>query len=113
LARYGIKEVFNLSVSLNFLPYRFNGGFSINQPWRLIFFILVMFSSLLSGFRSMVVIFALTLFFQFLFEKLYKTRLLPLFIGVGLLGAAIALPLASSLPLSMQRALSVLPFLEI
>ena len=46
---------------------------------------------------------------MFFMEGLHRTRLLPFFILVGLVGACLLVPLAHKLPYTFQRALSFLP----
>jgi hypothetical protein len=93
LARYGIRGILN--------PRR---------PVRLITFITFIVIGMFGGYRSMVIIFALTFAIQFYFEGLFRTRLFPLLSIIGLLGIA-SLPLTiSHMPLQFQRALSFLPF---
>ena len=64
---------------------------------------------LASGFRSFVVLGALTFALLFCVEGLHRTRYLPALLAVALLGAAVVLPQGEKLPLVMQRALSFLP----
>ncbi len=109
MACYGIKGIFNISGQLNFLPFRFQGGFQLNQPWRLLLFVGNLVMSLFGGFRSILLILLLTFVIQFLYEKLHRTSLLPKLLFVLALSAALILPFASKLPLSVQRTLSVLP----
>jgi len=109
LACYGIRGIFDLSGRLAFFPFRFQGGFSVNRPWRFILFFLTVAVSLVGGFRSAIVIFVLTFGIQFYYENLFRSRLFPALVIVIFLGAAIVLPLADRLPLSMQRSLSFLP----
>ncbi len=109
LARHGIKGVVDLGRGWSFLPIRFHDGLDVNQPWRLIFFVSAVAISLFGGFRSFLVIMILTLASQFFFEGAFKTRLLPILLLIGVLLAAALLPVIDKLPLSVQRALSVLP----
>ena len=62
-----------------------------------------------SGFRSILVFCALLFIVQFFLEGLYKTRYLPILLVSGVLGAALLLPVADRLPLSVQRCLTVFP----
>src|SRR5437764_605691 len=59
LARYGIR-----------------GVFSIRHPWRLALVLVAIAGSLVSGFRSSLIIFALIFGAFFCFEGLHRTRLL-------------------------------------
>ena len=109
LACYGIRGIFDLSNPLKFLPFRFRGGVGLNKPWRLIIFLVAVGISLLGGFRSTLILFAITFGLQFYFEKLFRTRLFPTLVLSGILGAVVILPVANKLPLAMQRTLSFLP----
>jgi hypothetical protein len=92
LARYGIRGIFH--------PRR---------PLRLITFVAFIIIGMFGGFRSMVIIFALTFLIQFYFEGLFRTRLFPVMAIVGLVCLA-TLPLTiSHMPLQFQRSLSFLP----
>lgn len=81
----------------------------VRKSWRLLIFLGAIIGSLYGGFRTIVVILMLTFFFQFYLERLYRTRLLPITILIGILLAAVLLPVVDKLPHSVQRALSVLP----
>jgi hypothetical protein len=91
-ARYGVAEIFN--------PRRW---------WRLVFFMACVGLSTLGGFRSSVVIIGLLFALQFLFEGLFRTRLLFVFLLLGVMGTAVLVPFADKLPLSVQRSISFLP----
>ena len=92
LARFGIRGLLDLS-----------------RPWRLLFFLLTLGTGLSGGFRGYVVLFGLTFAAMFCLEGLHRTRYLPIFLVVLLLGGVIVLPQAHKLPLVAQRALSFLP----
>ncbi len=59
------------------------GLFSVVKPWRLGFLIITVVGSLFAGFRSIVALIFLILFFQFYFEGFLRTRLLPVFVGIA------------------------------
>ncbi|MGD1089271.1 MAG: hypothetical protein ABR955_11175 [Verrucomicrobiota bacterium] len=92
LARYGIR-----------------GVFLAGKPWRWVILIVFVMYSLLGGFRSIVVLFGLIFAILFLLERLYRTRLMPVFLLVGIVGGLALIPLASHLPYTIQRSLSFLP----
>ena len=108
LACYGIRGVFDFSGRLAFFPFQFQGGFSVNRPWRFIIFLFTVAVSLVGGFRSAIVTFSLTFGILFYYERLFRSRLFPALMIVACLGAAFILPMADRLPLSMQRSLSLL-----
>ena len=89
--------------------YGIRGLMSLRKGWRPLIFLGVILLSMLGSFRSSLVLILLTLFTQFCFERMYRTRLLPITILIGILMAAILLPVVEKLPLSIQRTLSVLP----
>lgn len=92
LARYGIR-----------------GVLQVTKPWRWLLLLLSVGLSLLGGFRSAVIIFALICAVQFYFEGLFRSRLVvPLILAVVLAGTLLT-AFATRLPLSVQRSLSVLP----
>ncbi len=94
-----------------YLTARFGlaGVLSVRKPLRLVVFLLTFGLSLLGGYRSAVVIFVLVFAFQFYFEGLHKTRLFVVLLAAAVVGAVALVPMASKLPLSVQRSLSVLP----
>jgi hypothetical protein len=92
LARYGLRGLLE-------------GG----RLRRLALFLALAFLSLLGGFRTFLLMLALTMFFGFCFERMFRPKYI---IGVTLLAvlaAALIVPLADKLPISIQRALSFLP----
>jgi hypothetical protein len=109
LACYGIRGILDLSAPLRFLPFQWRTRFSVTKPWRLIIFFGAIVISLWGGYRSTVIIFGMTFFFQFYYEKLFRSGLFPFLFILGILLAASILPMANKLPLPMQRALSILP----
>lgn len=92
LARYGIR-----------------GALDITKPLRLLLLVVAAGCCVASGFRSCLIFFLMIFCAVFYFEGLHKTRLLPVSLGICLIGAAILLPNASKLPLVVQRTVSFLP----
>lgn len=109
LARHGIRGLFDFREGWSLSPLRFRDGFGFNNPWRLALFFLMLWASLLGGYRATVVILALTFLIQFHLEGLYRTQLMPVLVLVGILLAAVSLPLVQKLPITVQRSLSFLP----
>jgi hypothetical protein len=66
-------------------------------------------AGLLGGFRSTLLFMLVCFALQFFLEGLHRTKLLPVLALCGLLTATLALPFASKLPFTIQRALAVLP----
>ena len=92
LARYGIRGILDWT-----------------KPWRLVLLLGVVAVSLLGGFRSVVVIFAVLFAIQYLLEGLLRTRTTLFLAMIGALGIVFLISFARHLPLSIQRSLSVLP----
>jgi hypothetical protein len=96
LARFGIR-----------------GTLDMKKPWRLGALCLFAVVGMATGFRSTIVIFALTLAVLFYLERLHHTWvLLPAILGSLAIGGMMIL-FANRLPLSFQRSLSVLPFVQV
>lgn len=95
------------------LRYSVRGLFDLRHPWRLLLFVAAAGVSLTGGFRSFPVMIALLFLIQFCVERLYRTRILLVLIVAAVVGFGALIPFASKLPLSIQRTLSVVPFLEV
>jgi hypothetical protein len=89
--------------------YGINGIFRTGKPWRVVAFVLFSTVGFFGGFRSMLLNCALLFLIQFFLEGMHRTKMLPIFAFIGLLAAAICLPMANRLPLTFQRVLSFLP----
>jgi hypothetical protein len=113
LARHGVRGLFGFGEGWRFMPFRLRGGFGLNHPLRLLVFLACIWISLLGGYRSVAVLLGLTFLFQFYFEGLFRTLLLPVFVMVGILGIAIGLPMVNKLPMTIQRAISFLPLVDV
>jgi hypothetical protein len=92
LARYGIQPIL--------VP---------DRPWRTFFLLVAALGGLACGYRSTFILLALTFGFLFYLEGLHRTRLLALFVALGLVGGALLVPFADKLPWSVQRTVSFLP----
>jgi len=80
------------------------------KMWALIFCVLCSLIVLGSGYRSHFILIALVALGVFYLEGLCRTPYLVALVLGGVLAMALAVPLARSLPMSVQRALSILPF---
>ncbi len=109
LARHGLRGVFSLSEPLHLLPFRFSGGFQVNQPWRTLLVMGALWVAMHTGFRSAVIFFCLMFFCHFFVEGLHRSMALPFVLLAFILGSAVVIPLASKMPLTVQRAISFLP----
>jgi hypothetical protein len=109
LARHGVRELFSFGERWSFMPFRLRGGFGLNHPWRFLVFLGMIWIALMGGYRSVAIILALTFCFQFYFEGLFRTQLLPVLLLAGVLVVTISLPMVHRLPITIQRSLSFLP----
>lgn len=109
LARHGLRGLFALGEDWRFLPFRFQGGLSVNNPWRLFLFGAAFWFFLQGGYRSMAIVIGFIMLFQFFYEGLHRTQLFPIFVLAGILVVTISLPMINKLPLTIQRSLSFLP----
>jgi hypothetical protein len=96
LARYGVRGIFDFT-----------------RPGRLLAFLLVVALTMLGGFRTYVVLFAIVLAILFRIERLYRTKTFAILLGLTVMGAILVLPNVTKLPLSVQRSLSILPFIQV
>ena len=92
LARYGIKEMLGAK-----------------NVWRLMLLVGVVFLGTMGGFRSLFIFFVLMFLVVFYYEGLFRSRHAFAFVAALVLGGAVTIPLASKLPLSIQRSISFLP----
>jgi hypothetical protein len=81
----------------------------LRNGWRLALLFSALAMGTLGGFRSVLLFFALLFMILFFMEGLLRSPIFPAFLLVGALGFALLMPIASKLPLSMQRTLSILP----
>ena len=78
LARYGLRGIFA-------------GG---NTWWRVPLFVLMLGLTMLGGFRNVIFSFALMCTLMFFMEGLHRTRLLPVFMFIGVVMACLLVPFA-------------------
>jgi hypothetical protein len=91
------------------VKYGIRGIFAVGKPWRALILVVASAMGLLGGFRSLVLHFILTFFFQFFLEGLHRTKLLLVFALTSVLLVSATLPFVRHLPITVQRALAVLP----
>jgi hypothetical protein len=89
--------------------YGVRGLFDWSKPWRLVFFCVTLGASFFAGFRSILMMLFLIFAFQFYFEGLLRTYLLPVIIALVILGFGPILLFSDRMPLVVQRAISFLP----
>jgi len=100
---------------MNYMLARYNLGglLEARKPWRLLLFIGFFGLSLLGGFRSVLALYFLVFLCLLLLEKIYRTPRVLMLLGAGIVAMVIVILNARSFPLSVQRSLSVLPFVEV
>jgi len=96
MVRYGIVGILNFGHLL-----------------RLVVLLVVVALSMFGGFRSTLLLYALTFGFSFVYEKLYKTRWMVILLLSGAVVLGMLYLGAEKLPESMQRSISFLPGIKI
>lgn len=91
------------------IRYGLRGLLDVAKPWRFVVAAGLLGLSLLGGFRSVLLLLGLVFLIQFYFEGLFRTKLVVAMLVITMLGAAVLVPTAKHLPLSVQRSLSFLP----
>jgi hypothetical protein len=89
--------------------YGFGGVFHQRRLWRPLLLVGGMGIGLLSGYRTLLVMFAVTLGGLFFLEGWHRTRWLWAWIMAGLVCLAVAVPITPHLPPPIQRAIAFLP----
>ena len=109
-ARYaGLGAMGSAGVFMMLACYGVRGILLSGKPWRWILFGLFLFCVPLGGFRSGVLGVMLVFMSLFFLERIYQTRLMPVFIFAGLIAVILLIPFSEKLPFNFQRALSFLP----
>ena len=89
--------------------YGVRGLIDLRKSWRLSVLGLAIVATLFGGFRSQVIILTLMLGLLFYLEGLAQSRLLPMLLLTFIFGAAMIVPFADKMPLTVQRSLAFLP----
>jgi hypothetical protein len=89
--------------------YGIRGLLEWTKPWRVLFLLIIVGGCFFAGFRSAIVMLFLIFAFQFYFEGLHRTHLLPIVIAMAICGMAPILVFANKMPNAVQRAISFLP----
>jgi len=105
LSSFGLAAVFAMCYMLG--RYGIRGMFMSGRPWRFVIFLLIWATSLIGGYRSLMLLTAALFVIQFYLEGLHKTHLLAVFLIAGMALAAASVQFAPHLPYSFQRALSI------
>lgn len=109
----GFAGIGQALVPVFFIRWGARGLLDWSRPWRMAGFILVVGISLLGGFRSTLGLFGLLFLIQFWNEGLFRTKLFPALLGVSAVGLTVLYLTASSLPMAVQRSLTVLPLIPV
>lgn len=96
-------------ISLLLAFYGVRGFLDLRRYWRLPLLCFLMVAVLFGGYRGQVILVMMTFCILFYMEGLARTQVLPAVLLLFILGAAIAIPSARSLPLVVQRSLAFLP----
>jgi hypothetical protein len=89
--------------------YGLRGIFLSGKLWRPVVFFIGFGLIFLGGFRSAIIGATATFLLVFFLEGLHRTRMLPFLVVFALAATGLALPLASKLPFTFQRALAFVP----
>ena len=112
--RLGGLSVATTSIALTLLAfYGIRGVFDFRKAWRPVLFLLACAATMYGGFRGNLVTLMLIFSLVFWFEGLMRSHFLPVFLVIGLLCAAVVLPFATKLPISVQRTISFLPLVKV
>jgi hypothetical protein len=80
-----------------------------NRPLKTVIFLAFLGASMIGGFRSALIFFLMLFGILFYLEGLMRSRMLPVFLLLGIAAASIVIPFADHMPLTIQRSLSFLP----
>lgn len=86
------------------------GILDLTRPWRLAALLLFLAAGLFGGFRSLFASIGVVFLVLFIMEKLHRTQLVMVVVGLMLLGSAGLAAFGKKMPLNAQRSLSFLPF---
>ena len=89
------------------------GVLDFKHKWRCLIFFGFALATLAGGFRTFMVLLAMTFAFQFFFEGLVRSRYMVALSVVSLLLSMALIPFANKLPMGIQRSLSLIPMIEV
>ena len=89
--------------------YGVRGIFTAYKPWRAAILIIGVGVGLTGGYRSFFLMVTLVFCVQFFLEGMHRTKLFPIALLLLIMCAAVAIPLISQLPPTIQRSISFLP----
>lgn len=89
--------------------YGIRGIFMDGKLWRPVVLFVSLILIFFGGYRSALIIAAATCILQFFLEGMHRTRMMPFFVIIALVSAALIIPFGSRLPFTFQRTLAFLP----
>lgn len=89
--------------------YGLRGIFLHHHPGRALIFVAAFLMTMLGGYRNTFAGTLLTMGLMFYFDRLYRTRLMPVMVLVSILGVALLAVFSDRLPYTFQRSMSFLP----
>ena len=95
------------------LRYGAKGILDLRYAWRLLLFAALFGVSMFGGYRTAVIVVAIIFFIQFIAEGLLRSRLLPVMLAGAAFAIVLTFAFSRELPLSFQRSLSFIPFIDI
>lgn len=103
------------SAAHTYLLARFGIGGMLERGkmWRFLLYLIAVGIGTLGGFRSALIVSGMTFLLVFYFEGLVRSKYTVWLVFSAILGATLLVPFSERLPLSTQRALSVVPGLEL
>ena len=114
----GITRNYGLSVSLCWAFFYLLARYGIKQLlapgnfMKLLLVVALFIGGMIGGFRSFLLMMLMTTFFLFWFEGLFRSKYVVLLIGAFAI-LLLLLPFSKSLPRPIQRAICVLPVVEV
>jgi hypothetical protein len=105
----GMSFVGNAIFGAMLARYGFGGVFHTTHVWRPVLLLTGVLLGLVSGYRTLLVLYGGTLALMFILEGWHKTRWLLVWVCVLGIGTGVLYKLTPMLPTPVQRALAVLP----
>lgn len=91
------------------LRFGIRGILDLKRPWRMALFLTALISAFFGGYRTSVLLMSFVLLAQFFFERLHRTRILPIALLIALVAGPIFVANLERMPLTVQRSFSFLP----
>ncbi len=113
--QFGTTRLVSLAFAANVVPiylvarYGLRGVFAEGKLWRPVVLLLFFGLSMLGGFRTVFSAFVFLCVMMFFLERLHRTRLMGIFLILGIMGGACVGAFSDKLPYTIQRSMSFLP----